>query len=151
MAKLSSIAKHEATLREKALSFPESREDMPWGHSAFKVKAKSFCFMSNENDSFGASFKLPETGGKALLLPFAEPTGYGLGKAGWVSVHFKAKDKVPMDLLFAWLAESYRAVAPKKLVQAMAGESKPNLAKRAVRQPKRKNEKKAASRTSRKA
>ena len=44
------------------------------------------------------------------------PTGYGLGKSGWVSVQFAPREKPPMDLMRAWIDESYRAVAPKKLV-----------------------------------
>jgi hypothetical protein len=49
-------------------------------------------------------------------LPFAEPTHYGLGKHGWVTAHFDRKSKPAITLLEAWLDESYRAVAPKKMV-----------------------------------
>ena len=52
----------------------------------------------------------------ALLLPFATPTGYGLGKSGWVSAHFVASDDPPLALLREWIDESYRAVAPKTMV-----------------------------------
>ena len=34
----------------------------------------------------------------------------------WVSVQFAPREKPPMDLMRAWIDESYRAVAPKKLV-----------------------------------
>ena len=47
-------------------------------------------------------------------LPFAEPTHYGLGKHGWVTAHFDQKKKPAIDLLEAWLDESYRAVAKIK-------------------------------------
>ena len=50
------------------------------------------------------------------MLPFTEPTGYGLGKSGWVTAKFD--DTPPLPLLKEWLDESYRAQAPKKL-QAM--------------------------------
>lgn len=56
----------------------------------------------------------------ALMLPFAEPTGYGLGKSGWVTATFNAGEKAPpVALLKQWLDESYRAIAPKKLVKAL--------------------------------
>jgi hypothetical protein len=51
----------------------------------------------------------------ALMQPFAAPTGYGLGKSGWVTASFTKKEKVPVALLGAWLRESYLAVAPKKI------------------------------------
>lgn len=55
----------------------------------------------------------------ALDLPFAEPTGYGLGKSGGVSARFAKVSEVPLDLLKAWIDESYRAIAPKKLVKML--------------------------------
>ena len=55
----------------------------------------------------------------ALEYPFTQPTGYGLGKSGWVTASFAPKEKPPLDVLEAWITESYRAVAPKKLAQAL--------------------------------
>jgi hypothetical protein len=55
----------------------------------------------------------------ALSLPFASPTGYGLGKSGWVTARFAAKDKPPLEMLRKWIEESYRAVAPKELVKLL--------------------------------
>jgi hypothetical protein len=55
----------------------------------------------------------------ALMFAFAQPTGYGLGKSGWVSARFGATDEPPTGLLLAWLDESFRAVAPKRLVKAL--------------------------------
>ena len=37
-------------LRKHALSYPETREDRPWGHSAFKVKGKSFVLMGDDEE-----------------------------------------------------------------------------------------------------
>jgi predicted DNA-binding protein (MmcQ/YjbR family) len=47
-------------------------------------------------------------------LPGATPTGYGLGKAGWVSLTV-GKNEPGIDLLSDWVDESYRMVAPKRL------------------------------------
>jgi len=49
----------------------------------------------------------------------ASPSRYGLGKSGWVSCRFSGNDKPPLDVLKAWVDESFRAVAPKKLVASL--------------------------------
>ncbi len=46
---------------------------------------------------------------------------YGLGKAGWVSIEIGDGEPVPVDMLKAWIDESYRAQAPKKLVRMLDG------------------------------
>jgi predicted DNA-binding protein (MmcQ/YjbR family) len=106
----------ETRLRKVALSLPEVREDHPWGHSAFKVGKKAFLFMASENGGLSLSVKLPQSGLLALSLPFAQPTGYGLGKSGWVTASFIAKQSPPLSVLERWVEESYRAIAPKKVL-----------------------------------
>ncbi|MFT3926036.1 MAG: MmcQ/YjbR family DNA-binding protein [Myxococcales bacterium] len=115
------IAKAYDSLREHGLAYPETHEDHPWGHSALKVKGKAFAFLWADGEGLSISAKLPVSNDLALNLPFAQPTGYGLGKSGWVSGKFGSKDKVPLELLFAWLEESYRSIAPKKLSALLGG------------------------------
>jgi predicted DNA-binding protein (MmcQ/YjbR family) len=110
------LSRTETTLRECALAYPESYEEFPWGHRAVKVKGKVFLFMCLGDDFLSLSMKLPVSGRMALSLPFASPTEYGLGKSGWVTARFGAADSVPTDMLRAWIDESFRAIAPKKLV-----------------------------------
>ena len=57
----------------------------------------------------------------ALGLPFCKPTGYNLGKSGWVSATFSRVDEVPIQVVVEWIDESYRAVAPKGLVKKLDG------------------------------
>ena len=113
------IHEPEEVLRQFALKFPEATEDHPWDHVAIKVKGKTFVFLSGPEDQFNVTCKLPSSCRMALALPFASPTGYGLGKSGWVTAAFGAADKVPLDRMAEWIEESYRAVAPKKLVAAL--------------------------------
>jgi predicted DNA-binding protein (MmcQ/YjbR family) len=113
--------KNEAALRDIAIAYPEAHEDFPWGERAIKVRGKVFLFLSASGDGLGLSTKLPQSGKSALLLPFAEPTHYGLGKSGWVSARFGPKVEPPLAILRAWIDESYRAVAPKKLVATLGG------------------------------
>jgi predicted DNA-binding protein (MmcQ/YjbR family) len=102
-------------LRKFALSYPETREDHPWGDTAIKVRGKTFVFMNVAEGRLGLSVKLAAHHEFALEYPFVTPTRYGLGKSGWVTAAFAAKDKPPMDVLMAWIDESYRAIAPKRL------------------------------------
>jgi predicted DNA-binding protein (MmcQ/YjbR family) len=120
------VTPHELKLREFALEFPEAYEEFPWEHRAMKVKKKVFIFLgNNEEGGLSLSVKLPHGGREALLLPFATPTGYGLGKSGWVSASFGPGDKPPLPILCEWIDESYRAVATKTLVKQLDGEPTP--------------------------
>ena len=112
----------ELELREYAMTFPEVTEDFPWGHRAMKVKGKVFVFLGGEKNptELSLSVKLPQSRDMAVDLPFAEPTGYGMGKHGWVTARFEKVSDVPMDLLREWINESYRAIAPKKLVKTLS-------------------------------
>jgi predicted DNA-binding protein (MmcQ/YjbR family) len=128
------LRRAETALRDFALGYPETHEDMPWGHRAMKVGKKAFVFMGANEGGFFLTAKLPESNVEALDRDFAEPTGYGLGKSGWVTAQFGPRDDVPMDLMRAWIDESFRAVAPKKIVARLDGAAagaEPSQAKRA--------------------
>jgi predicted DNA-binding protein (MmcQ/YjbR family) len=118
------LKKAAAALRKHALGYPETIEDFPWGHSAFKVKRKVFLFtyLCEEEGFLSLSLKLPISGKMALALPFAAPTQYGLGKSGWVTARVYATDEIPLDLLKEWLDESFRAIAPKKVLAMLEAE-----------------------------
>lgn len=113
------FATAETFLRDRALRYPEATEDFPWGHRAIKVKAKIFVILDHTNGVLSATVKLPDSNSYALMQPYAEKTGYGLGKSGWVTCRFNPGDDPPLDLLEEWIEESYRAVAPKKLILAL--------------------------------
>ena len=106
----------ESEVRAFALAYPETHEDFPWGVRVIKVRNKVFVFMGQGLDGFGISVKLPHSHQAALTLSWTEPTGYGLGRAGWVPAHLRRVPSLDMDLIKDWIDESYRAVAPKTLV-----------------------------------
>jgi predicted DNA-binding protein (MmcQ/YjbR family) len=119
MAARNALKRAEAALRNCALAYPEAVEEFPWGQYAFKVNGKAFLFMSLEEPFLSLSVKLPITGKTALTLPFAAPTGYGLSKSGWVTARFDVNDAIPIEMLTGWIDESYRAIAPKKLIAGL--------------------------------
>lgn len=118
-ARKDKTGKAESRLRELALSYPEAYEEFPWGHRAIKVRKKIFVTLGSEK-GLTMSVKLPTSKFEALLLPFTEPTHYGMGKHGWVTASFDADDEPPLELLRGWIDESYRTIAPKKLVAALS-------------------------------
>ena len=125
MARKKALEKIESRLRDYAMSFPEATEDHPWGHIAVKVKKKAFVFLGGdqEESELSITVKLPSSRDMAADLPFAEPSGYGLGKSGWITARFADMKDVPVDLLESWINESYRAIAPKKLSSQLAAGS----------------------------
>ena len=108
-------------LRAYALALPEAYEDFPWGDRVVKVNKKIFIFMgdggASEQQRIG--IKLSEAHDFALSIPGAAPSGYGLGRAGWVSIPIGA-DALTVALLREWIEESYRLVAPKRLIVKLA-------------------------------
>lgn len=109
----------DKALRRYALAFPGAYEDYPWGERVAKVGKKVFVFFGSGGGGLSLSVKLPTSSRVALMLPFTTPTGYGLGKSGWVTARFEPGDDPPIEMLQEWIEESYRAVAPKKLTSEM--------------------------------
>jgi predicted DNA-binding protein (MmcQ/YjbR family) len=111
------MADVRSELRRFALSLPEAWEDFPWDESVVKVRRKVFVFLGPDEREGPAlmTIKLAESHGHALAIDGAAPTRYGLGRSGWVDVPLHA-DGVTVELLREWVEESYRIVAPKRLV-----------------------------------
>lgn len=109
----------ETRLRKAALRYPEAKEEYPWGDRVMKVRGRIFVFVGVHEKKLHVTTKLPQSRDAALGLPFASPTGYNLGKSGWVSSRFEHGEDVPEALLLEWIDESYRAIAPKGLVKLL--------------------------------
>lgn len=107
-------------LRAFGLTFPGTSLRAPWPeHLDLAVNDKTFAFLNVDGTPLRVSCKLPESAAAALALPFTTPTPYGLGKRGWVTAEFGQTTEPPLDLLRDWVAESYLAIAPKRLVRAV--------------------------------
>jgi predicted DNA-binding protein (MmcQ/YjbR family) len=115
----SKLSKPGLELRDYALSFPDTVEAWPWDERVIKVNKKVFVFINVSEEKFNIGVKLPFSNGAALMMPFAEPSAYNLGKSGWVTCRFQPNEELPLDLLKSWIAESYRAIAPQKLIKQL--------------------------------
>jgi len=110
-------------LRQFGLALPGAFEDHPWGELVLKVKKKVFVFLGKPGGELGFSVKLPKSGERLLDHDWAEPTAYGLGKSGWVTLTVDGANPLSDAELCALIEESYRAVAPKTLVKELDGGS----------------------------
>lgn len=106
-------------LRRFGLSLPGALEAHPWGELVLKAKGKVFVFLGRPGDALHFSVKLPRSGERLLDQDWAEPTGYGLGKSGWVTLTVERGNPLSLAELCALVQESYRAVAPKTLLKEL--------------------------------
>jgi predicted DNA-binding protein (MmcQ/YjbR family) len=114
---MSTAAEIHRWVREHALGLPGAYEDFPWDESVVKVAKKVFVFLGagEAAETPGCSVKLRESHDQAMTVPGVAPMGYGLGRAGWIYLPF-GDDAPPVEVLGDWVEESYRLVAPKRLV-----------------------------------
>jgi predicted DNA-binding protein (MmcQ/YjbR family) len=93
------------------------------GEPTFRVNGKNFIFTNPEATSI--SVKLPPEEATAVVAndPLAEPTGYGLGRHGWVSIRIRARTgRTRWREIEEWIRTSYVLVAPKRLAQRVLEE-----------------------------
>ena len=93
------------------------------GEPTFRVNGKTFVFA--DAAATGISVKLPKDEAEAVCAtdPLASPTGYGLGRHGWVSVQLGTRpSKDRWQQVDEWVRTSYTLVAPKKLARVVLEE-----------------------------
>lgn len=106
-------------LEALAATLPEAvRFDIEaWGgEPTFRVRNKNFVFANQAATSL--SFKLDKEEAQAVVAsdPNASPTGYGLGRHGWISVTIRQRcSAAKWQEVTEWVRTSYTLVAPKKL------------------------------------
>jgi predicted DNA-binding protein (MmcQ/YjbR family) len=109
-----------------ALALPEAvRVDIEaWeGEPTFRVRKKNFVFTDPEVT--GISVKLPKDEAEAVVATDrgAAPTGYGLGRHGWVSVSIaEDADDGRWEQIREWVRTSFTMVAPKALARVVLEE-----------------------------
>ena len=95
-----------------------------WGDvPTFRVNGKNFVF--SDQSAHHLSLKLPQDEAAAVVAtdPSAEPSGYGLGRHGWISLTLDgATDDATWDQVEEWVRTSYTLVAPKRLARLVLEE-----------------------------
>jgi predicted DNA-binding protein (MmcQ/YjbR family) len=107
------------SVREFALSFPQSREDHPFGPKShvFKVGGGSTMFVIlSDGPPVSVTLKLTKEEREiALTLPFVSEAKY-VGRYGWVTA--RIEDEHGLDAALEWMRESYWLKAPADVREA---------------------------------
>jgi predicted DNA-binding protein (MmcQ/YjbR family) len=117
---------HEQRIEAMVDRLPEAvRVDIEaWGgEPTFRVNGKNFVFAGGEFRSI--SVKLPKEEATATVASdqAVTPTGYGLGKHGWVSVELPATPSAARwTQVEEWIRTSFTLVAPKRLARLVLEE-----------------------------
>jgi hypothetical protein len=105
------------SLRTVALSYPEAQQGIACAGTAaekrtIKARDKAFLFLGKAE----VMLKLCESLAEAVEWATKAPSICRVGATGWVTLTVGNVDVLPLDLLYRWIDESYRLLAPKKLV-----------------------------------
>ena len=93
------------------------------GEPTFRVRGKNFIFTDAEATSLSVKLSREEAAAVVASDPLVEPTGYGLGRAGWVSIMVAGRtSQKRWQELEEWIRTSYTLVAPKRLAQLVLEE-----------------------------
>jgi predicted DNA-binding protein (MmcQ/YjbR family) len=92
------------------------------GEPTFRVRNKNFIFTDHPVSRM--SVKLPIEDAEAVVPtdPGAQPTGYGMGRHGWVSVVVGRANAQRWKIVEEWVRTSYTLVAPKSLAKIVLAE-----------------------------
>ena len=119
-------ASNMARLEQIVSRLPESkRVDIEaWGgEPTFRVNGKNFVFCDESAGHLTVKLSKEEAAAVVATDPQVEPSGYGLGRSGWISV---ALDDPATDdrwkLIEEWVRTSYTLVAPRRLARLVIEE-----------------------------
>jgi predicted DNA-binding protein (MmcQ/YjbR family) len=92
-----------------------------WGDEVtYRVRKKNFVFTHATTTTMSVKLSLDEAEAVIATEPGAEPTGYGMGRYGWVSVD--VGDDPDWEQITEWVRTSYTLVAPKTLAKQVLEE-----------------------------
>lgn len=112
-------------LRALCLSLPGATEKVAWSEPTWRVKDRIFAQLEDhhhDSDRIGVWLKAPE-GAQEVLVANAPSRFYRppyVGHKGWVGVYLDVPD-IDWDELAALVEQSYRMVAPKRLLAELGG------------------------------
>ncbi len=92
------------------------------GEPTFRVRGKTFVFTDPEAHALTVKLSKEEAAAVIATDAFAEPTGYGLGRHGWVSVRIGRGGRRRWTQVEEWVRTSYTLIAPKALARIVLAE-----------------------------
>ncbi|MQA07977.1 MAG: MmcQ/YjbR family DNA-binding protein [Pseudonocardiaceae bacterium] len=110
-------------LTKIATALPEAtRVDIEaWdGEPTFRVRGKNFVFADPDGHSLTVKLPIEEAEAVVATDPTAQPTGYGLGRYGWVSIALVGEESEQRwEQIVEWVHTSYQLVAPRRLARLL--------------------------------
>jgi predicted DNA-binding protein (MmcQ/YjbR family) len=117
-------------LESIAARLPEvARVDIEaWGGKpTFRVAGKNFIFAGDDGRTITVKLTMEEAAAVVATDPEVVPTGYGLGRSGWVSITLKSRPSAARwREVEEWIRTSYTLVAPKRLARQVIDEDEAN-------------------------
>ncbi|MAG56480.1 MAG: phosphoribosylglycinamide formyltransferase [Planctomycetes bacterium] len=107
-------------LRGVCLALPHTAEVEAWGHPTFRVKNKIFATFGEDKEgeaSLGFKTTIPEQ--KILCERDDCRVADYVGRHGWVTMRLKGRPR--WKEIEAFVIESFRMIAPKRVVQELDG------------------------------
>ena len=106
-------------LRTICLGFPEATEKLTWEDShTFRVRNKIFAMTGGDKERERNGIWCKAEPGAQEVLVGAEPERFFVppytGSNGWIGIYFD--DATDWDAVTALVTDSYRLIAPKKLL-----------------------------------
>jgi predicted DNA-binding protein (MmcQ/YjbR family) len=114
-------------LRELCLSFPEATEKVAWGDPTWRVRKRIFAMQKGNYEGGRPSVWLKGGEGAQAMLVQADPArffvpGY-VGNKGWIGIYLDGP--VDWGMVGDLVTESYRLIAPVRLVASLTEASGP--------------------------
>ncbi len=112
-------------LRRLCLALPEATEKEAWGDPTWRVRDRIFAMQKGNVEGGRPSLWLKAAQGAQEALVGADPDRFFVppyvGHKGWVGVHLDGRG-VPWDEVGELVEDSYRLIAPKRLVLTLDAE-----------------------------
>ncbi len=108
-------------IRSHAVTYPETVEGTSCVNRAFKAGGKNFLFLGEKDGECNMRLKLKESIDEMHERDGRDPGSFGVGMGGWTLIKFPPDEHPPLADLQRWIAESFRLLAPKKVVALLDG------------------------------
>jgi len=114
---------HLERARRICLALPEATEKEAWGNPTFRIRKRLFAMYHNNHHGDGRiALWLNAPPGVQGMLVEAEPERFFvppyMGPSGWVGLHLDRCEDTEVEM---HVLQSYRMVAPKKLLALLDG------------------------------